>query len=36
MSFEDILNKPAAEIDRLKPLPIGSYIWTVIGLPPIR
>ena len=33
MSFEDILNKPAAEIDRPKPLPIGSYTWTVVGLP---
>lgn len=33
MSFEDILNKPAAEIDRPKPLPVGTYQWLVTGLP---
>ena len=33
MSFADILDKPATEIDRPKPLPVGSYIWTIQGLP---
>lgn len=33
MSFEDILDKPATQIDRPKALPIGSYIWTIQGLP---
>lgn len=33
MSFEDILDKPATEIDRPKPLPVGSYIWSVQGMP---
>ena len=32
-NFEDILNKPADQIDKPKPLPIGTYIWTVQGLP---
>lgn len=31
--FSDILDKPATEIDRPKPLPTGTYIWTVQGLP---
>src|SRR5271154_2282159 len=29
----DILDKPATQIDRPKPLPVGSYIWMVMGLP---
>lgn len=32
-NFTDILDKPATEIDRPKPLPIGSYIWQIQGLP---
>src|SRR5580658_1326466 len=32
-AFSDILDKPATEIDRPKPLPIGEYVWTVQGLP---
>lgn len=32
-NFADILDKPADQIDRPKPLPIGSYLWTVVGLP---
>lgn len=32
-TFADILDKPATEIDRPKPLPIGSYTWSVVGLP---
>ena len=32
-NFEDILDKPATEIDRPKPLPIGEYVWTIQGLP---
>lgn len=31
--FSDILDKPATEIDRPKPLPIGTYTWMVQGLP---
>lgn len=31
--FSDILDKPATEIDRPKPLPIGTYVWMVNGLP---
>ena len=33
MAFSDILDKPATEIDRPKPLPVGEYVWTVQGLP---
>lgn len=32
-SFEDILSKPATQIDRPKPLPTGSYVWSVQGMP---
>lgn len=31
--FSDILDKPATEIDKPKPLPAGEYAWTVKGLP---
>jgi hypothetical protein len=31
--FSDILDKPATEIDRPKPLPVGSYVWSIIGMP---
>lgn len=31
--FADILDKPATEIDRPKPLPVGTYTWTIQGLP---
>ena len=31
--FADILDKPATEIDRPKPLPVGEYVWTIQGLP---
>jgi hypothetical protein len=31
--ISDILDKPATQIDRPKPLPVGEYVWTVIGLP---
>jgi hypothetical protein len=32
-TFEDILSKPATQIDRPKPLPVGSYVWSIQGLP---
>jgi len=32
-SFSDILDKPATEIDRPKPLPVGTYTWSIQGLP---
>lgn len=32
-SFNDILDKPASEIERPKPLPQGSYLCVVRGLP---
>lgn len=32
-SFADILDKPATEIDRPKPLPVGEYVWSIQGLP---
>ena len=32
-NFSDILDKPATEIDRPKPLPTGEYVWTIQGLP---
>ena len=31
--FESILDKPATEIDKPKPLPVGEYAWTIQGLP---
>lgn len=31
--FESILDKPASEIERPKPLPQGTYVCTVKGLP---
>jgi hypothetical protein len=31
--FTDILDKPATEIDRPKPLPVGTYTWQIQGLP---
>lgn len=33
MSFMDILNRPATEIEPPKPLPVGSYIATITGMP---
>lgn len=32
-NFADILDKPATEIDRPKPLPVGTYTWAIQGLP---
>ncbi len=32
-NFESILDKPASEIERPKPLPQGTYVCTVKGLP---
>jgi hypothetical protein len=32
-SFEDILNIDSREVERPKPLPMGTYICTVVGLP---
>src|SRR6185437_1001481 len=32
-SFSYILDKPATEIDRPKPLPVGTYTWSIQGLP---
>lgn len=32
-NFSDILDKPATEIERPKPLPVGTYTWVVRGLP---
>lgn len=32
-SFASILDKPATEVDRPKPLPVGTYICVVNGLP---
>lgn len=29
----DILDKPATQIDRPKPLPVGTYLWMVVGMP---
>lgn len=31
--LSDILDKPATEIDRPKPLPSGHYLWLTVGLP---
>ena len=31
--LSDILDKPATQLDRPKPLPVGEYIWMTIGLP---
>lgn len=33
MSFADILDKPATQIDKPKPLPVGTYEWAIQGLP---
>ena len=32
-TFSDILNKPASEVERPKPLPAGTYLCVVKGLP---
>lgn len=32
-SFADILDMPATEVERPKPKPVGSYLWTVTGMP---
>ena len=32
-SFQDILNKPAADIEAPKPLPVGTYLCIVNGQP---
>src|SRR6266545_6388685 len=32
-SFSEILDKPAKEIERPKPLPVGTYLTVVKGLP---
>lgn len=32
-NFAEILDKPATEIERPKPLPTGTYTWLVRGLP---
>jgi len=32
-TFADILDKPATEIDKPKPLPAGSYNWLINGMP---
>lgn len=32
-SFEDILSRPSAEVERPKPLPAGTYVCVVKGLP---
>lgn len=32
-SFQDILNKPSSEIEAPKPLPVGTYLAVVDGLP---
>lgn len=31
--ISDILDKPATQIDRPKPLPVGTYTWMVVGMP---
>lgn len=32
-NFTDILNRQSNSIERPKPLPVGSYLWVVQGLP---
>jgi hypothetical protein len=34
-NFSDILDTPATEISRPKPLPQGTYLWMIVGLPRI-
>jgi hypothetical protein len=31
--ISDILDKPATQIDKPKPLPVGTYLWVVQGMP---
>jgi hypothetical protein len=31
--ISDILDKPATQIDRPKPLPLGHYTWVTVGMP---
>jgi len=31
--ISDILDKPSTQIDKPKPLPVGTYLWSVQGLP---
>lgn len=35
-SFQDILNKPASQIERPKPYPVGTYLFLVEGQPNIK
>lgn len=35
-SFQDILRKPASQIERPKPVPVGTYLCLVQGQPAIR
>lgn len=32
-NFGAVLDKPSAEIERPKPMPIGTYIWAIVGMP---
>lgn len=34
-NFTSILDKPAAEVKRPLPLPVGTYLWLIIGQPRI-
>jgi hypothetical protein len=31
--ISDILDKPSTQIDKPKPLPVGTYQWLIIGMP---
>src|SRR5262245_54045316 len=32
-TFGSILDKPSASVERPKPMPVGTYLWIVQGLP---
>lgn len=32
-NFASILDKPSSEVERPKPLPVGTYLWAVNGMP---
>lgn len=36
VDFSDILNKPAAEVEKPKPRPTGTYLGTIHGMPDQR
>lgn len=32
-NFASVLDRPSSEVERPKPLPVGTYVWAILGLP---